>query len=265
MTPAERSVAGERIVRLLPVLLVAVAVRAALLWFYERSDLASCLGMDPSYFYTSAIRIYHGELTQGHGLFVGGPLYPYFLAMLMKLVGVDYLRLRLIQGAIGIATALLIAWLGERLYSRRVGVAAGVASSFCGPLVLGELGFENEFLVTFFTLAALALLVACRRSRGAIFGSGLLLGLAALTRGNQLFAVGLTILWLLATMGGWRRGLADSALLVAGVCLAIAPVTIRNYRQYHEFIAISAHGGYVFYLGNSPQAIYRYRALSFGD
>jgi 4-amino-4-deoxy-L-arabinose transferase-like glycosyltransferase len=249
---------------MLPVLLFALVVRIVLLWLYQQSDLASCLGLDPKYYYSSAIRIYYGEIKEGHGLFVGGPLYPYFLALLMHVFGVNYLRLRLVQCAIGVATTALVALLGERLFSRTVGVVAGLACTLCGPLLISELGFENEFLVTFLTVAAVNLLVTRRHTRWGVFASGLLLGLAALARGNQVFAVGFTILWLLLDAAPLRTRAVRSVLLTAGVCIAISPITIRNYILFHEFIPISAHGGYVFYLGNNPDASFHYVPLSFG-
>ena len=249
---------------MLPVLIVALVVRVVLLWLYQQSDLSTCLGLDPKYYYSAAIRIYYGEIKEGHGLFVGGPLYPYFLALLMHVVGVNYLRLRLIQCLIGIATTALVARLGERLFSRTVGMVAGLACTLCGPLVISELGFENEFLVTFLTVAAVSLLVARRHTRWGVFASGLLLGLAALARGNQLFAVGFTILWLLLDAVPLRTRMVRSLLLAVGVCLAISPITLRNYLLFHEFIPISAHGGYVFYLGNNPEASFHYVPLSFG-
>jgi tetratricopeptide (TPR) repeat protein len=54
-------------------------------------------------------------------------------------------------------------------------------------------------------------------------------------------------------------------LSALGFMTAISPVTIRNYMIYNQFIPISAHGGYVFYLGNNPRAVYRYDVTSFGD
>lgn len=247
------------------VFLFSFFVRLISLFYYQSSVFSACLGTDPSYYFSAGIEVYGGRILADHGLYVGGPLYPYFLGALMRLMGINLFGLRLIQIVIGSLSAAMTSYLAGRVFSRRAGIMAGAGYSLYGAAVFSELNFESEFLAVFFGLAsAVALLRFGRHKRGALAG-GVLMGLSALVRANHMLAAGLMALWFLKGQSGLRSALGRSLLFVFGFALALAPATVRNYMLYKEFVPISVQGGVVFYVGNNPAASYRYEKLVFGD
>ncbi len=49
--------------------------------------------------------------------------------------------------------------------------------------------------------------------------------------------------------GGWRRGLAQAAVLLAGLAVVVAPWTVRNAVALDRFVPISTGGGQVLFAG----------------
>lgn len=250
---------------LLIVLLFAVVNRGLLLLYYSRSYLAPCLGLDPEYYFSSAVEIAKGYLLGDYGLYAGGPFYPYFLGAAVSLFGKKLLFLRIVQATVGVATNLMVARLGYKLFDKRTGLVAGIAYAFCGPLLFNELGFENEFLISFFMSAALLIVVSRRAHTPLLFLSGVLLGLASITRPNQLLACILFLLGLYLLEKDFKAFIRKAAVMAFGIVLMIAPITIRNYFLFHEIIPVSISGGYVFYIGNNPSSAYAYKSPDFGD
>src|SRR5512140_2149930 len=130
---------------LLGVFAASLAVRLVVLWSWQRSPLAACLGADPQSFMASAHAIASGRWAEPHGVMVGGPLYPYFLGALVKVLGPELASLRLAQVVVGSVGTALVAALGDRLFSRTTGIIAAIGTTVYGPLVANEFGFENEF------------------------------------------------------------------------------------------------------------------------
>ena len=60
---------------------------------------------------------------------------------------------------------------------------------------------------------------------------------------------------LFLAFGKRRRvfGAATAIILMAGLAIGIAPITLKNYRLYNDFVPIAAHGGLQLYLGVNPQ------------
>lgn len=246
------------------IFILALALRWACAGWYQFSDLASCLGSDPSYYIDAARSIRAGNLYGNYGLNVGGPLYPYFLALMMSLVGDHPLRLMLFQSVVGSCTPLLAALIAAHIHSRKAGIVAGVACALCGPLVFADLNFENEFLIPVLGLCSVAFLHRRPESGAAAAAAGFLLGLGALLRGNQALPILFVAAWTIYKTP--RQGaLLRVLLLILGSTLALTPFTLRNYHLYHEFLPFSAHGGITFYMGNHPGATYRYDRLPFGE
>ena len=147
--------------------------------------------------------------------------------------------------------------LGERWFGERAALI-GVWVGACYPL---RIFFEGESLdVTLFTFLFLAAtwklwqaLEGARRAR--VFLAGLLYGAAALTRPNVLLALPLIAFGVaVANRVGWARLPAlgpDGAL---GVVIAIAPVTVHNWRAEGVLMPVAANGGVNFFLGNQRGA-----------
>jgi tetratricopeptide (TPR) repeat protein len=212
------------------------------------------------------------------------PLYPWLLSLLYRLIGHSLLGARIVQAALGSLSCLLLMSIGTRVFGRTAGIAAAIAMAVYGTLIY----FDGEILIpalfVFLLLASLRLLIAAgdearnvaanagdgmaggpksrRRSlqsrcRSLLWiAAGLSLGLACIARPTALFFVPLAALWIYLITAESRLSsrLRQVALLLMGVAVAIAPVTVRNYRVADELVLISANGGLNFYLGNNPDA-----------
>lgn len=183
------------------------------------------------------------------------PLYPYFLSLVYRFGGAGWWPTAVLQAAGGAVTVVGVHRLGRTLFGHRAGLAAGLLALLLAP----PLWCEGWLLPSGLELLLLVLILNtalwCHRGvrRWALgFGLlGLLLGLAAVNRPQQLLLLMAIPAWL-----GWTRrrdrlaAAGPLALLALGAAAAIMPVTIRNLRVSGEPILISANGGMNFYLGN---------------
>lgn len=88
-----------------------------------------------------------------------------------------------------------------------------------------------------------------RSAGGLLFASGLVGGLAALTRPPALFFLAFAGAWLVR-----RVGARPAAAFTLGALLAIGPWTVRNVREHGRFVLIASEGGVTFWTGNHPLA-----------
>jgi hypothetical protein len=184
---------------------------------------------------------------RGHpeAVFWHPPGYPYFLGMIWSLVGKSFLWPRLVQALLGALTVVLTAWIGARVFGRRVGLGVGLAASCYGMLIYFDGELLPPTLATFLLLLAVAIAIACRDRPGRWrwLAAGAVGGLAA--------TVVATLLVVPLVLAGFARRKAGWALL--GAALAIAPVALRNAVRGHEFVPISVNGGVNLWIGNNPQ------------
>lgn len=179
----------------------------------------------------------HEFLYQGFGIAYRAyaePLYPFVAAAVYLVTGHSRMAMVLLQIAISAFTVWLTGLLAARATDD------GVAGAIAATLMAIDPGFIRYSSVlhplTFDTLffAAAALAIVERRTMAA----GVLIGLGALTRPTIL---------LLAL---FRRRLVVLALALA----IVAPWTIRNAIVLRDFVLTRSGTGFVFWLGNNPNA-----------
>lgn len=192
------------------------------------------------------------------------PLYPAFLALVYWIAGTGASRFfaaRLAQTLLGAllapltwaaARTLLPGGSDEALRRRDRAAAAAAWAVACYPLlILYPFGLATENL--FFPLALLAFLFLLRAadkpSPVHFLLSGLLLGLAALTRSILLPFAGLAVLWVWFSLKQ-RKGAVAAALVFLAV---VVPWMVRNSLLHHKPTSIETSMGYNLYLGYHPQ------------
>ncbi len=211
--------------------------------------------IDALYHHVWAQRIAAGEIFSG-GPFFRAPLYPYFLAAVYALFGIDFTVAFLIQILIGVGTVALTFLLARELFDERIAVLAGALAAINGVMVFYELQLLLDFLTAFFFLPILIFL-SRRKNRLAakdFFWAGLFAGLFALTRPNILALVPLFLGWIWLRHGDRRTKLKVSLAFLGALILIIAPVTIRNAVSGGDFVLIASQGGINFYIGNNEKA-----------
>ena len=193
----------------------------------------------------------------GQGVFYQTPLYPYFLGVLQFVFGHNLWLIRFLQVILGAVSCGLIFCVGERLFSRTAGVAAGLILAFYAPAIFYDGLIEKSILdLTLFSLALFVLLVVDDNRWAKWLACGGLLGLLGLSRENALILLPVVAAWIILHHG--ERSVVLRArwlgLLFAGVSLVLLPVGLRNLLVGGEFKLTTSQFGANFYIGNNPLA-----------
>ncbi len=196
----------------------------------------------------------------GEGSYFRGPLYPYLLAFLYFITDASIFWAKFLQILFCGLTAIFIFKIGRRLFNETVGMISGFAYAFYGTLVFYEAMFLIPVLFLFFLVWGMCRLIVNQDSSSlkSWIITGLIFGLAAITRPNIILVVPFLALWLFFKHRqpslDWKIAIRPALVMVAGMFLAIAPVTIRNYAVTGDIILISSQGGINLYLGNNEVA-----------
>jgi tetratricopeptide (TPR) repeat protein len=246
---------------------VALAVRLIHVWQIRGAPFFTVLMGDSRAYDEWAQRIAGGDWF-GQEVFYQAPLYPYFLGTLYTTAGHDLLIVRLCQAVIGAASCVLLALAGQRLFSKRVGVMAGVGLALYAPAIFSDALLQKSVLDVFFvclTIWLLSVLVDAPAKRLPWFWLGLAMGALSLTRENALVFVGVALLW------GFTRvrvpaktRAATVGLFLLGLAIVLVPFAARNSAVGGGFYLTTSQFGPNFYIGNNPRADGTYMSLRFG-
>jgi len=262
------------------IMLAAVVIRIVWLSRLTASEIGSELSIDSEFYRNLAQDILNGRgLPEGALTF--NPLYPFFLALVFRLLGTGLLATRIAQSVLGLATIALVFLAGRRLVEgpkkgRLPGTAVAFVAMALAVLYTQFALYEGMLLGT--TLEVLLLIASfalglamdedlhggtklrlgSRRIPPWLGGIGLgaLCGAGALGRPNLFLplAAGIPV-WIIARNVRKRRWLAPAAGFAAGAALFLLPPTIHNVRNAGAFVPVTAHGGINFYIGNRPGTI----------
>lgn len=212
---------------------------------------------DSALYHEHALEIAAGDLVGKEAYFHSSPFYPYFLAAIYRVAGVDLLIVRVVQAVVGSLNCVVILLLTRALVGDRRGppLIAGLTAAVYGTFVFFDADILMIPLVLLFSSISVLLLVSGTGLRRVLV-AGLLLGLAGLGKPNVLLFAPVAVLWILTELrwfvnwSHWRPAL----LFTAGVMLAVSPITIRNYLVSQDFVLVSSNAGVNFYIGNNSQA-----------
>jgi 4-amino-4-deoxy-L-arabinose transferase-like glycosyltransferase len=237
---------------LLGTFLIALCLRCAYLWQISSAPFFDLRLGDGQAYHEWARRIAAGDWI-GQGVFYQAPLYPYFLALIYKILNDSTLTVRVIQAFVGAVSCTLLAAAGISLFGRR-GAMAGVLLMIYPPAIYLDGLIEKSALITLFTTGLLALLAAPpeRMTKGRWLATGATLGLLALTRENALLLVLPILLWI--AFGPLRQRLGPALLFLAGCGMLLLPVGLRNLVAGGEFHLTTSQFGSNFYIGNHAGA-----------
>lgn len=239
------------------IFLLAFSVRLVYLFQIEAIPLFYNLASDGRAYDEWAQRIAAGDWL-GRAVFYQAPLYPYFLGLLQLMFGRDLWSIRVVQIILGAASCAMLYWAGRSLFSRGVGIAAGLILALYAPAVFFDALLQKTVLDLFLITALLALLGWAReKPRWALWGVvGAVLALLGLTRENALiwiFALPLWI-WFYFAEHERRARLGWMGIFLAGLLLVLFPVGLRNRSIGGEFLLTTSQLGPNFFIGNNPAA-----------
>ena len=185
---------------------------------------------------------------------LGHPLgYPILLTLVYRFVTESDTAIQLVQVTLDSLAALIICLIACQLFPAAVGALAGIFAAFAPQFSWNSLLLLPDSLAALPILLAVLLIIRTRgqTSRArllSILAAGALIGVSCWLRANALLlAPFMAALFLLLYQPGkrWRPAL----VLVAGACLVIAPLTIRNAIVFGKFIPVSLGAGQTFVEG----------------
>ncbi len=190
------------------------------------------------------------------------PGYPLFLAAIYKLYpgdlfgGPDVMVALLLNALLGTATILLVYGIGRRAFDERVAIL-GMMLTACFPSLIFLTSVTlSETLFTFLALLGVWLVIEAeyRPNRLLLVPAGIVVGLAALTRGQALLLPVVLLPFWWRALKGWRLALIRAVTVGALTVIVVLPWTVRNYVESKSFVLISTNAGVDFYIGHSAEA-----------
>jgi tetratricopeptide (TPR) repeat protein len=269
----------------LGVFALGLAVRLLHLWSMRASPYFQTL-MGDSRGYDAWARELAGGHWYGSDVFYQAPLYPYLLGAIYTLAGPHPLAGRFVQCVLGATACVLLASAGERFFSRRVGLAAGVALALYAPAVFFDGLIQKSSIDVFLLCSALALAgrlvtdidgpapneggtwawTGWAWTRATAWPAlGVVTGLLSLTRENALVLVPIFVVWpfVQPNIAPGRRW-TTAGLLLVGAAAVLTPVSVRNFSLGGELFVTTSQFGPNFYIGNNSQSDGTYAPLRFG-
>ena len=241
------------------IFLSALSFRILILWLLKHSDYSLALVLDASSYDQWAREILAGNWL-ARAPFYQDPLYPYFAAILYKIIGYHPEALRALQMVWGSFSCVLIAAATTRISSSGAGIIAGLMAAVCGPVAFFDILLLKTSLGFFLVSLSLYLLLTFGDNRlGKAAAAGFCLGLAVLVRANMLVFIPAALVYL-----GWRilkkrkdyPGVLKAAgIFILSVALAIAPFTLINLKAGGEFILTTSQLGPNLYQGNNEKIV----------
>jgi 4-amino-4-deoxy-L-arabinose transferase-like glycosyltransferase len=220
------------------ILLIAGATRLAMMMHGP----AFILEGDSATFFESG---YHLAMTGELDLPVKKPpVYALFLGGVTAWLGPSLEATVAVQHLLGLATVVLVYFIGAVSFGRIAGLVAALGTAINGSLLLMEHTLLSESLFTpILAVSMLMVLLALRSRRTALFIiAGLALGLGALTRPAAQAILPLVLAVAVLQPRPWRARLLASGLVLVGFLVVAAPWMLRN-RHVHGTLAISSGMG----------------------
>ncbi len=243
-----------------PLIVAAVAVVVRFVYLLEISHTPGFLVpmVDEKWHWEWAHEILNTSFW-GDGSYFRAPLYPYFLALLAAISGSSIFLTKLLQIVLAAGTAWFLYHLADRFFGRTPAIVSGLLYAFYGTLVFYEAMFLIPALFIFLVVWGMFRTVAYHKSESTKTWliTGFIFGLAALARPNVLMVVPFLMLWMFFSTDNTLHLLKRAKLplvLLAGLIITIAPVTVRNAIVTGDFTLISVQGGINLYIANNPEA-----------
>ncbi|HEY9063128.1 MAG TPA: glycosyltransferase family 39 protein [Pseudobacteroides sp.] len=176
------------------------------------------------------------------------PLYPLFLAAFFKVLGYGILGLqavRVAQAIISCASILIIFLTTKKLFNTKAAFIASFFYAFYIPNIITTGYFLTETLFAFLliSLIYLSIVFAEAPSKIKFAGLGLLYTIATLCRPTLAFFPVFLLIYCLLKKIKFKNLIAPFIAFSFIFILFMTPWWVRNYKEYGEFIPLSAASG----------------------
>ena len=190
------------------------------------------------------------------GLASRPPGYAMFLASVYAVFGRSFPMVAAVQGVLTSLAVLLIFGFGYRLFGLAAGVLGGLLAAMsphvaaASSLILADSIAPIPLLLGF--LVALPVVQQRSSSRSQILrflAMGALLGLGVWLRPNVILLGPFAGVFLFFLLGRNKRALLLASLVALTSLLVVAPITLRNWLVFGEFVPVSINGGITLWQG----------------
>ncbi len=246
------------------IFVVALAVRLVVLSRLWNSPFGPGDQSDMQFYQDWAGRILHGQWTD-HQAFIAMPGYPFFLAAVYRLAGVNPWLVASLNAVSESLIAVLLFVIARRVFEKTrggvwIGILAALGWIFYEPAQVYSLVLmPTSFVVlAFWAVVFWCIDVTDRKRAGAIVPwwhfllVGVGIGIAAMFIATILFVVPLVVAAALWKAQGIRRPLVAVTCAIAGVFAGTSPCWMHNYFIAKDPVFLSAHAGLNFWIGNNP-------------
>jgi hypothetical protein len=199
-------------------------------------------------------------------LLVHAPGYSILLSGIYYLFGGSFFTVQVVQNLLASVSVLMLFLIAGRLISWPVGVIAAFLAavshhfSYYSNVILPDSICALPLLMAFYVLIRIRR--ASRRKVWLYALAGLFIGISIWIRPNVLL-IGPVVVGLLVISSMRRRRILKQAWVLAAVSIiSVAPITIRNYLLYGEFILVSANVGIVMWEGIGEASGDRFGAVT---
>ncbi|MEA1927490.1 MAG: tetratricopeptide repeat protein [Candidatus Auribacterota bacterium] len=220
----------------------------------SRYDLA--YGMDQYNYDRLAFSLAHNN-DFFPGVIYSLPGYPIFLYLVYLLLGRSLDLVWLLQAGMGTISCGLTYLIARKIIGDRAGWLAGLIMVFYGPVIFYESLLVPTTLALLISLLSLTwwIYLPGEKSLSAWLIGGVLLGLSSLfSAANIIFGLLLVCIYIPRVKPKLPRRRWKIVGVGAGILVVIIPFVLRNSRPAGGSVALTAHSGINFFIGNNPEA-----------
>lgn len=187
---------------------------------------------------------------------IAEPFYPMLSSIFYLILGNKYFIFAMFHILISSSISIIVFHLGRYIFNTKVGHLSALFVALHPGLIYYSTQFHPLTFNSFFFCILLYLLLKVADSLGTkkVFFIGILIGLAILDRSIEFIFLPLSTLLIILTNFPLRKKIGSIIIILFTTMLVLMPWGIRNYRIFKKVILTRSSTGFLFWLGNNPNA-----------